>query len=133
MCYLAVARFARWVEWYSPIPVDHSRGRAIVSCVVQVPSVFVGAGLAIWPYFAVAVFCWVPPACDLLVPPVQRPDSQHFGGCGRPVLSEGSNCEWYIGCVHPIYGTPAAKAFGAEFWNQWLKDVFTLGNNTVSI
>jgi hypothetical protein len=37
------------------------------------------------------------------------------------VSGGGARCEWMKGCVHPIYGTPAAKAVGAAMWSLWLK------------
>ena len=35
----------------------------------------------------------------------------------------GSKCEWMTACVHPIYGTPAAQAIGAAFWDLWLEPI----------
>ena len=37
------------------------------------------------------------------------------------VSGGGANCEWLHGCVHAIYGTPAAKAIGAAMWSLWLE------------
>ena len=43
---------------------------------------------------------------------------------GHPnVTGGGSKCEWMTACVHPIYGTPAAQAIGAAFWDLWLEPI----------
>lgn len=36
---------------------------------------------------------------------------------GKPVLDQGSPCEWEVACVHPAPDTPAAKAIGEAFWD----------------
>lgn len=50
--------------------------------------------------------------------------SQKAGGVagadvGKPVLSQGSPCQWMALCVHPRYKSPAANLIGEVFWNQY--------------
>lgn len=50
--------------------------------------------------------------------------SQKAGGVagadiGKPVLSQGSPCQWTTLCVHPKYKSPPADLIGEVFWNQY--------------
>lgn len=38
---------------------------------------------------------------------------------GVPVLDRSGPCLQLVDCVHPIYGTPAAKAIGEAFWDLY--------------
>jgi hypothetical protein len=50
--------------------------------------------------------------------------SQKAGGIpgadiGRPVLTQGSPCQWTTICVHPKYKSPSANLIGEVFWNDF--------------
>mmetsp|Transcript_24166 Transcript_24166/g.53582 ORF Transcript_24166/g.53582 Transcript_24166/m.53582 type:complete len:304 (+) Transcript_24166:39-950(+) len=36
---------------------------------------------------------------------------------GKPVLDQGSPCQWMTLCLHPSYGTPTGRAWGETMWN----------------
>lgn len=50
---------------------------------------------------------------------------------GKPVLSQGSPCQWTTICVHPVYKSPAANLIGEVFWDQYFSK--QLSNRTVIV
>jgi hypothetical protein len=50
---------------------------------------------------------------------------------GKPVLTEGSPCQWTVLCVHPKYKSPSSNLIGEVFWDQYFSKQFTLGSVVV--
>merc|ERR1712232_447411 len=56
--------------------------------------------------------------------------SQKAGGVkgadiGKPVLSQGSPCQWTTLCVHPTYKSPSSNLIGEVFWNEYFSKQFS--------
>jgi len=50
---------------------------------------------------------------------------------GKPNMDRSGPCSELLDCVHPIYGTPAAKAIGEAFWDLYFsKHVGNITNSS---
>lgn len=52
---------------------------------------------------------------------------------GKPVISDGTNCEWNTLCVHPTYDSPAGKLWGETFWNLYFSKHVTQSNSSIEV
>jgi hypothetical protein len=55
----------------------------------------------------------------LMMGAVQKAAGIAGADVGKPVFDQSANCKWETLCVHPTYNSPAGKAWGQGFWDQY--------------